>query len=753
MCDIRALNIILARESEPLKKKMASVVRHRERRLELESRLKGRAWSKAEEEGTVHLDLSLENDEVLAKARVFERLNEAFLSKMENVRNGKSLICDWLGDREAHVSDLQAGKAYFDGYFQMYRDPAAPASRIPLDVEICEKMLDDVIGGMKGMVELDTMIRHAFIASMALGAEMPATVREILNGNEKYFRGLKDQLFSDLYTEAIESLRTERQKEEIVDELLKLLYSKDWEKYKDETKGDYPERQRAAEEEELWKARFSKELSFVDFSLKKRREFMRLSERDIEKAIRFAKLADKGIFSHDIFLLMRNNATPSETDAHVAADKFLGLHGLAHEDLLHAVKVVVGKHREQFLLKLKEYAGWLRLMPEGFTDLQKQELSAVLALALKPPERPQEVYALLSDNTLRIVNEMKATGEEKGAVFSLFGNYKSYAQLVSLGKEDAETPQFVPPHKEIYFSEMLNWCIWEREVSSEDVKFALAYGLKLSSEEGMREGRKQIPVEVFRDRLREILPPGEKDARERAHKVEEVLSYAGVISYTRDTTMVGLNINGKGGTREEPTMSKEILRMVRYWVADSMPAEEGGKGYEGSDEEHAQKEMPLRVNPERLANEFGLAESADKKVNFLGALGKLSEEDAAPTFHLGMRDPHEEVRAAALTCMAGFRGKKAAMDAINMLLLDSSLLVQENAAKTLGETGAQRGIGPLIVRLNNGSEGVRAECAKSLGKIMSADAITALEDAAEHDSSESVRTEASEALAKIRSAE
>ena len=132
---------------------------------------------------------------------------------------------------------------------------------------------------------------------------------------------------------------------------------------------------------------------------------------------------------------------------------------------------------------------------------------------------------------------------------------------------------------------------------------------------------------------------------------------------------------------------------------------------------------------------------------------RVSEEDAAPTFHLGMSDPHGGVRAAALNCMAAFRGKMTTMDAINMLLLDDSLLVQENAAKKLGDLGAHRGIGPLTVRLNDGAEGVRAECARSLGGIMNPDAISALEDAAEHDQSERVRAEASEALEKIRSAE
>ncbi len=763
MCDIAALNNILARESKPLASR-ARNLRDRERELgEAEATLSKRARDKEHRERVRAFSFAANNKKAIDETHVYDGILYACAIKREKIKSQESKFCDWLGDRPLHLSDLNDGADFFRAYFASYGVEGSEESTLPLDNGICKRMMASAAGYLISLVELEEDLRHAFIASKALGAELPATVLKILNSHEPYFESLKEQLFSDKYAEIITSLQTDRKKSELAQELLKLLYPKKWEEYLAETDETFMEKKKVQEEEKQWKKKFAAAGIFTEFSFGKIRGFMELSGADVEKAVEFAKLADSGLFPADIFMLMKIGADASEREAHASANKFLAINGLCHESIRAAVKSLDDDQRKEFPERARQYACWLRMMPDNIPYDSRQEISAMLAFCAEPPKNPKEVYRALLENDQKILEQnerMRHSVPEQ-----VFSEYRDTMLNVSMGKEKMLQKEFIPPHEEIYFSSDLRWHLGLTKVNPEDVRRMAVYGLRLASQKSTREGR-YIAATAFRDSYPVLcaeadtskMPEEELKAFLERHRliaenVELLLRREGVI-VVKDNRLVRLNINGKEDGNTITPMGKEILRMTETWIEDIYPPPE---------KEEEERELGAALSEIKITDEEEMASAAElanstaafrgaqgraEKISALEALEKFGEK-AVPAFSEGLNDQDAEVRAVSLRCLADASKEKATIISILKLIGDAPF-VQEEAARALGRISAKRGIWPLTARLKEGTEQVRIECARSLGKMGAAAAVGELENALVTDESTNVRAEIQIALTRIK---
>lgn len=221
-------------------------------------------------------------------------------------------------------------------------------------------------------------------------------------------------------------------------------------------------------------------------------------------------------------------------------------------------------------------------MPKSMSDEGRQAISSALAINAGVPQKTSDVFGLLMQNAAEVTGELQRTGPEfLGDFFAYF--VASWAE----SRKDGKPLACASPHEGIGFDNDMHWFIGQDQVSAVDVRLALAYALKLSEGHSSRGGR-YISSKAFRSALPKVLGlnnvenilPSEKHAlKVRASEVEVHLADWGVIVYSRNDQLIGLNMNklGKYRTEQEPSnRGKAILRLTREWMVERDRLANGG---------------------------------------------------------------------------------------------------------------------------------------------------------------------------------
>lgn len=141
------------------------------------------------------------------------------------------------------------------------------------------------------------------------------------------------------------------------------------------------------------------------------------------------------------------------------------------------------------------------------------------------------------------------------------------------------------------------------------------------------------------------------------------------------------------------------------------------------------------------------------RTNAADALGNLRDKRAVKPLIKILKDKNNSVRISAVVALGFIRAKEAVKPVIDVLLKDSNIGVRISAAQVLGVLGDKNAIKPLINALFQKDTRIRAQAARSLGRLKAAEAAGPLADIAEDEEEKSIRNYAIESLGEIKTAE
>ncbi|MEM4272010.1 MAG: hypothetical protein QXH30_00290 [Candidatus Bilamarchaeaceae archaeon] len=576
MCDMKALTHILATQQSPTLRERIRAMRQAKEAFELVGmRLNSEMRNRERSGEAAALDreaLKKLNKEVLDRACVYDRIREEVEKGKNLIIEEKNVFCHWLKDKESHLRDLEGGWAEFWNYCKDHEN--ATTYDVLLDEGSCDALMDSTCKMISNLVDIETRIKHAVIASRALEVDVPSAVMEALNSNPRMFNELKDQLFSDMYAEAVLLLK-KQERDEVVAELLKLLYPENWKELAIQTDPAALEKSMERAEARRWKEELKKKHPSVYLTMKDIMIMRELSFGNMETAERFVELIEKGVHPADALFLLFSKAGEKQREFHLYADVGLSAEGLNHSDIFHAFRRLKEKDCQKLVENLTAYARWMRAFPQEMPDAERQMLSAILAINVDMPEKQADAFIVALDKLPHLLKEVDSNCPECMNAFVAF----LHISLHKSKKRD-ETPLWAKmPHESINFDNDMNYYIGRDEVSAEDVRLAIAYALK-GAHGNARQGGRYVPTTAFRNMLKKVLPrndvkdvlPFEKrDPAIRASEVELLLANHGVIVYKRNGQLIGLNMDESGKLRSESRVTergREILRLAREWMLE-----------------------------------------------------------------------------------------------------------------------------------------------------------------------------------------
>lgn len=110
-------------------------------------------------------------------------------------------------------------------------------------------------------------------------------------------------------------------------------------------------------------------------------------------------------------------------------------------------------------------------------------------------------------------------------------------------------------------------------------------------------------------------------------------------------------------------------------------------------------------------------EDAEVRTSAADALGNLRDKRAVDPLIKVLKDKNRSVRTSSIVALGFIRDKRAVKPVINVLKKDKDTGVKVSAAQVAGILGDTQAVKPLIAALTSKEERLRAQAARSLGRL------------------------------------
>jgi len=286
-------------------------------------------------------------------------------------------------------------------------------------------------------------------------------------------------------------------------------------------------------------------------------------------------LSDQGFDIEDAVFLVRANVDDRLLELHQSVDGSLEYYGLDHQKLARILTNVPKTEQQTFIANLDAYFEWLDLMPGShLIKAECIELSAFLAIVVpEVPENRQSAGLFLTEKQGQILDKLASLDETRAdQLFNVFERYSTWLQSFKQTGKFEEVPEeqqsranvIIRPHKTLMFDLTIQQAISDAKIPEDDLRLALAYGLRLSSGNKAAIGGKYFPLDFFRQNCRRLFEKNGNNASKRLGDVEKFLTSNGVVSYYQKDR-IRLNVKDDSGYTPSTDIGSAILDAVIGW--------------------------------------------------------------------------------------------------------------------------------------------------------------------------------------------
>lgn len=473
--------------------------------------------------------------------------------------------CRMVGDEEVHAVDVQKLTLIWTELLLaiLTRNDAL------LTKGSFENYLQTNMELMSCMVNARADMFHALLISRSLEIDLGERI-ERLQGADPY-KGLALGIECEGAQRAISGMRW-KDENIIALILLKTLYPMNAERRLEEVTFRISAPMRREEPERV-DALAEKVRELIDAGEEELREYRNEFGEDAEKIAKAISMAREGASKKLSVFAVENSLDDKVLSFMIDAEEMVCPLGVECEDVFMALENLSSENRDAMLGNrevMEKAAGWLALMPNYMREMP--ELAFLLGLHFDAPEEKASAHQFLVAHQVEFEDAMLRNGGDLGRFESDLEGFTGYLQgfvkadSKSEGPvaEDAPAPaRQMRPHESLAFSEEPEAAMVAEGVQPEDMRRALAYGLRLSSKAA--RGKRYFRAQHFRMNTDRVLARNGQEVTARRESMEAFLIRHGVAAYKKaGTNLIRLNIADDSGVKPDKIGAAMLGDVVRW---------------------------------------------------------------------------------------------------------------------------------------------------------------------------------------------
>ena len=294
---------------------------------------------------------------------------------------------------------------------------------------------------------------------------------------------------------------------------------------------------------------------------------------DAEKIVKAISVSRAGASKKLSILAVENSLDDNLISFMIDAEEMVCPLGAECAAVFRALDSLSPENRETLLGSrdiMERAAGWLALMPNYMRE--KPELGFLLGLNFSVPGDKASAHSFLAAHDAEFEDAMLRNEGSLERMESDFEAFKGYLHgFVKPGKKAEETvaeqapePVRQPrPHESLLFSAESEAAMVAEGMQPEDMRRALAYGLRLSSKAA--RGKRYFRAQHFRMNTDRVLARNGQEVTARREGIEKFLIRHGVAAYKKvGTNLIRLNIADDSGVKPDGIGAAMLGDIVRW---------------------------------------------------------------------------------------------------------------------------------------------------------------------------------------------